>query len=117
MKATDLLGAQVYDSAGRHLGAVRDLHIRRGGRQVTDSGQPAYRLTGLECGPAGIAHRLGYGHRDLAGPRPLAGLLARFVRRAKLVAWDQIADLDGARITLTVTADELSPVGREQSDD
>jgi hypothetical protein len=116
MRAVDLLGSAVHDSSGRHVGNVRDLRFEAGGRVVTDSGRPAFRLTELECGPVGIAHRLGFGHRDMAGPWPLDRILARLARRSLLVRWDQIAAIDGNRIELAVPADALRRLGDEGDD-
>jgi hypothetical protein len=116
VRAVDLLGADVYDSTGRPVGRVRDLRFEAGGRPVPDSGHPAYRLIEIECGPVGIAHRLGFGHRDLAGPWPLDRILARLARRSLMVHWNQIAALDGDRIELNVPSIELRRLGDEGDD-
>lgn len=116
MRATDLLGAAVYDNAGHEVGSVRDLRFEARGRAVTDSGQPAYRLTEIECGAVGLAHRLGYGHRDLAGPWPLDRILARLARRSLLVRWEQIRSIEGARIDLNVAAEQLRRLGDPADD-
>jgi PRC-barrel domain len=116
MRATDLLGVSVYDSRGREVGKVRDLRFEAGVRAVVDSGRPAYRLIEIECGPVGIPHRLGYGHRDLAGPWPLDRILALLARRSLIVHWDQIGTIDGDRLELTVLASELRHLGDEGDD-
>lgn len=108
MRATDLLGAIVYDSQGQPVGGVRDLRLRAGGQTQPDSGSPAYRLVSLECGPIGLAHRLGYGHRPMNGPWPLTVLLRWLIRRSVLVDWADVISVDGARITIRRTRDELS---------
>jgi hypothetical protein len=113
MRATQLLGAGVFDRDGQSVGAVRDLVFEARGPHIVDSGQPAYRLTALECRSAGIAHRMGYGHRDIRGPWPLSALLSKAVQRAVLVEWEQIERIDGSRITLNVAADELRSVGTD----
>jgi hypothetical protein len=107
MRATDLLGATVYDIDGQAVGAVRDLHFDAGGRAVPDSGRPAYRLTALECGPVGVAHRLGYGRRTMAGPWPIPALVRRLARRSVVVNWADIARINGSRIDLTVRRADL----------
>ncbi|HEY1488941.1 MAG TPA: PRC-barrel domain-containing protein [Micromonosporaceae bacterium] len=114
MRAVDLLGATVIDTDGVEVGIVHDLYLHRGGPAVHDSGQPAYRIAALECGPAGFAHRLGYGHRDLAGPWPINTVLGRMVHRSRLVDWDHIATINNRRIVLDVPADALPHVGDEQ---
>jgi hypothetical protein len=114
MRAVELLGTAVYDSDGAPVGAVRDLFFEAGGVAVSDSGRPAYRLRALECGPVGLAHRLGYGHRAIAGPWPLTALLRRLVRGSVLVDWAQIATLETGRIDLAVPRDQLHPVEQEE---
>jgi hypothetical protein len=111
VRAVDLLGATVYDNAGTKVGVVHDVYLQRGGRVVAGSGQPAYRIAALECGPGGFAHRLGYGHRDLAGPWPLNEILAKMVRRSRLVRWEQIAAIAGRRIDLSLSRDAVAALG------
>jgi hypothetical protein len=113
MRSADLLGAVVLDAGGGKVGIVHDLHLERSS-EAFGSGQPAYRISALECGPAGYAHRLGYGHRDLAGPWPLNLLFARMVRRSRLVEWEQIDQIGDRRIRLSVDASSLRPVSAER---
>jgi hypothetical protein len=107
MRGTELLGATVYDSDGRSVGAVRDLRLAMGGAAVQDSGRPAYRLVALECGPAGVAHRLGYGRRPLSGPWPLTVLVRAMIRRSVLVDWADVVSIHGGRIEIRRRRDEL----------
>ena len=116
MRATDLLGMAVYDNAGNEVGSVRDLRFEARGGAVAGSGQPAYRLIEIECGAVGLAHRLGYGHRDLAGPWTLDRVLARLARRSLLVRWEQIRSIGGARIDLNVAAGQLRRLGDPDHD-
>jgi hypothetical protein len=115
MRAVDLLGATVYDVDGQAVGTVHDLHFEAGGRAVPGSGRPAYRLTALECGPVGLAHRLGYGHQKLAGPWPMPALLRQLARRSLLVNWSDIARINGSRIDLTVRRADLRALVEAQS--
>lgn len=107
MRAFELLGTRVYDVDGQPVGAVRDLLFEVGGRVIKDSGRPAYRLTALECGPVGVAHRLGYGRRVMTGPWPLTVLLRQLVRSSVLVDWTDVAAINGSRVELTVRRDTL----------
>ena len=115
MRATDLLGRPVYTRDGTRLGAVHDLHVSKDGEPVGDSGTPAYRVTALECGPVGVAHRLGYGHRDLAGPWPLHLLLGKLTRNSWLVEWEHIAAISDGEIRLGVDTDRLRHIGGQHA--
>lgn len=116
MRAVDLIGRSVFDRTGQQVGQVHDLRFAAGGRRVVDSGQPAYRLTEIECGPAGLAHRFGFGHRAIAGPWPLNRILARIGRRSLLIRWEQIASIGPERIDLTAGVDDLRRLGDEDDD-
>lgn len=114
MRATDLIGATVYDCVGLCVGAVRDLRLRAGGPRVRDSGRPAYRLVSLECGPVGAARRLGYGHRPMNGPWPLTVIMRSLIDRSVLVDWNDVVRVDGAHIYIRCRRDELSSAVREE---
>jgi hypothetical protein len=107
MRATQLLGATVYDRDGVAIGAVRDLRLTAGGPAVPGSGRPAYRLSALECGPVGVAHRLGYGRRLMNGPWPLTVLLRLLIRHSVLVDWADVVGVDGDRIDVRKRRAEL----------
>jgi PRC-barrel domain len=116
MRATDLLGAAVYDNSGRKVGNVRDLRVEAGGPGAPGSGEPAYRLTEIEFGPVGIAHRLGYGHRSIKGPWLFERMLARLAQRSLVARWDQLERVGEGRIDLSVPESQLRRLG-EQGDD
>lgn len=115
MRATQLLGATVYDRDGVAIGAVRDLRLTAGREAVPDSGNPAYRLSALQCGPVGIAHRLGYGHRPMNGPWPLTVLLRLLIRHSVLVDWADVASINGNRIDLRRRRAELRDAVEDRS--
>lgn len=114
MRGTDLLGATVYDSEGVPVGAVRDLRLAAGGRAVRESGRPPYRLAALECGPVGLAHRLGYGRRPIGGPWPLPMLLRALLRHSVLVDWADVVSVHGGRIEIRRRRAELQHTLRGQ---
>lgn len=115
MRAAELVGCTVYDVDGQRVGTVHDLHFEAGGAPLPDSGEPAYRLTCLECGGAGVGHRFGYGRRDMAGPWPLVGVFRRLARRSLMVDWSDITRLDTRRIDIGRRRDELRPVSEEEA--
>ena len=114
MRATDLLGLRVHTRDGTHLGTVRDLHIERRPAPLGDSGMPAYHVAAIECGPVGVAHRLGYARRDIAGPWPLYAVLAWFARRSWIIGWDQIESVSRGHVTLVIDKEQLRHLRREE---
>lgn len=113
MRATELLGCTVYDEDGEVVGHVHDLRFEPlpGERDWT-----GYRLTGLACGDqAALGHRLGYGHRDMAGPWPLTWFFARRGRKSLLVAWSDVTSFERPRIEIRRRRAELGPVTGDAS--
>jgi hypothetical protein len=110
MRATDLLGCDVYAADGEHLGHIHDLRFETTGRLGTSTWR--CRLTGFACGKTSLGHRLGYGTGDMAGPWPLSAIFARRGRRSLEINWSDVAELRRPTITLTVTRDQLGPGGR-----
>lgn len=107
MRATDLLGAKVYAVDGESVGTVRDLRFEA--RPAAGPGEKVrYHLIALECGPIGIAHRLGYARPDLRGPWPLTPLLRRLSGRSLIVRWSDITRISGNRIEISRQRGELS---------
>jgi sporulation protein YlmC with PRC-barrel domain len=87
----DLLGAQVYDGNGEHLGRVADA------RFIVD-GPPQQlmaeaRLLGLVVSPHSASSFLGYERTGLSQPWPLARILRWRHRGSFLVLWEDIAQL------------------------
>jgi sporulation protein YlmC with PRC-barrel domain len=105
MKATELIGCDVYDVHGQHLGHVHDLRFESEGTP----GNPGWRcvLTGLACGKISIGHRLGYGTGDMAGPWPLNIIFGRRRRRSLEIDWDNVDAVDRPRITLRISRSDL----------
>jgi hypothetical protein len=69
MRATQLLGCQVYDADGDLLGHVHDLRFEASRPSAGHKTGWNCRLTGLACGRRSpVGHRLGYGTCDMAGP-------------------------------------------------
>jgi hypothetical protein len=104
----ELIGCAVFDADGAPLGRVHDLRFAASGRR-------RYRLTALECGGVGLAHRLGYGGRDVVGPWPLTVLMRRLTRRSVVVPWSAVARVRDRRIEVGLRRDELHPARKEES--
>jgi hypothetical protein len=102
----ELIGCAVYDADGEPLGKVHDLRFAAGGHG-------AYQLTALECGGVGLAHRLGYAGRDLAGPWPLTVLLRRLVRHSLVIPWSAVERVEDRRVDIGLRRADLRTVPRE----
>jgi hypothetical protein len=91
------------DSAGRELGRVHDVRLRRDGPFIPGFG-PALRIEGLLVGPQSIASRLGLDRPDITGPWPLDAWGKHAARRARFVPWETIdVGAEPLRTTLSVT--------------
>lgn len=105
MRANDLIGVLVYDSAGAGLGKVHDIRLEQDGAH---GGDAPYAVTHLLVAAGTVGTRLGYGYSHMHGPWPLATILRRAMHRGYAVRWDQIAEIDpDHRMLLNVTGDEL----------
>lgn len=112
MRATDLLGRTVYDSAGVPVGRVHDLRFDT---HWTNEHRFVCRLTGLDChGAASVGHHLGYGMGDMAGPWPLDAFFRRRRRKISVeVEWSDIARIGEDRIELRRTRDEVHRISEQ----
>jgi sporulation protein YlmC with PRC-barrel domain len=100
MRATELLGTEVVDDAGRSLGPVRDLRV------VPDTLEVAGLVVGN--GPfAAIAHRWGYAEGRARGPWVLRGIAAHVSRDARFVPADEVLDWRAVPIRITCAAADL----------
>jgi hypothetical protein len=114
MTGAELLGCAVYDPDGVLLGKVHDLRFAAGGPRVGDSGTPAYQLTALECGGTGLAHRLGFVGRNMAGPWPLAALMRWLSQRSVVVPCSAMRRVVDRRVEIGLRAGDLRRADKEQ---
>jgi sporulation protein YlmC with PRC-barrel domain len=105
MRATELIGCDVYDVHGEHLGHVHDLRFESKG----EPGSSTWRcvLTGVACGKTSVGHRFGYGTGDMAGPWPLNIIFVRRRRRSLEIDWNDIDELNRPTITLRVSRGDI----------
>ena len=97
MKASDLLGLDVFDADGRCPGVVTDL------RSVQDGplrgSMQAPRISAVVVGRRHTGSMLGYDRRRQQGPWLIRVVVQRLHRHTILIPWDAVADAVG-RITL-----------------
>ncbi|HEU5385288.1 MAG TPA: PRC-barrel domain-containing protein [Streptosporangiaceae bacterium] len=106
MRASELIGCQVYDAAGQDVGTVHDLHFRM---QQRPDGSRVCQLDALECGGIGFGHRLGYGEHAMRGPWPFPQLFRHLTRRSLAIPWTEIDVIDGRRIDISSRRDQIEP--------
>ncbi len=111
MTGAELIGCAVYDVHGQLLGKVHDLRFAAGAPDDGDAGSPAYRLVALECGGVGLAHRLGYTRRELAGPWLLTVVLRWLVRHSRVVPYSAVERIADRRVDIGLAAGDLRPAG------
>jgi|SRR5579875_1419049 len=100
MRTLDIIGAQVRDERGELLGIVHDLLLESGASPLPDSSEPAFAISKLVVGPAGIGHRLGYGRGEMNGPWPLTLILKRLAARSTQIPWSEVVECASRRITV-----------------
>ena len=108
MRASDLLGATVFDRDGHEVGVVHDLGLVQDGPMLGTWGS-ALRLHTLIVGPASWWVRLGLDRRSTHGPWMLKAM-ARATHRPWLVPWEAIEQHGPERIDLRVRLDDLESV-------
>jgi sporulation protein YlmC with PRC-barrel domain len=105
MRASDLLGSEVLDVRGEHVGHVRDLILVQDGPPIGPGGA-AFRAHALGLGAPAIGVRLGF-RRDVRGPSPLRALFTALHNRMRVATWTEIAAIEEGRIRLRVPSTEL----------
>jgi sporulation protein YlmC with PRC-barrel domain len=106
VRASDLLGAMVFDAGGTELGHVHDVTLVQDGPPAGPVGA-TFRLRALLFGAPAIGARLGFARRDVRGPWPLRAVFSALHDRMRVAAWEQVAAIEERRIRLGVRADEV----------
>lgn len=104
MNGAELIGCVVLDPRGRTVGHVHDLVFLV---RTTEDGPPRFELVAIECGRAGIGHRLGYMRKAMAGPWPLAALFRWMYRHSRVIAWSEVRRIDPPRIEIRQIAQDV----------
>jgi hypothetical protein len=104
MKASDLIGLDVVDSGGRHLGVVTDLRCVQDGPLRGSMAAP--RLDALVVSRRHTGSMLGYDRREQQGPWLVRAVVRWLHRDLAVIPWSAVADHTG-RIALAVDAADL----------
>jgi hypothetical protein len=93
MRASDLIGLDVYDVADKRIGVVTDLRCVQDG--PLRGSMQAPRIAALIISTRHTGSMLGYDRRSQQGPW-LIRLIVRFLHRdAVLIPWERVADTTG----------------------
>jgi hypothetical protein len=93
MRASDLIGQEVYDAAAKRVGVVTDLRCVQDG--PLRGSMQAPRIAALIISARHTGSLLGYDRRSQQGPW-LIRIIIRFLHRhALLVPWEDVADSTG----------------------
>jgi sporulation protein YlmC with PRC-barrel domain len=98
MILSDLIGAQVADAEGTHVGTVVDVRFvidGNPGQLLADA-----RLAGLLVSPHGRSSTWGYERSGATGPWPIAQWLRWLHRGLFLVHWEDVSMVDVGRVAL-----------------
>ena len=98
MRASDLIGREVFVGAGERLGMVTDLRCVQDG--PLRGAMQAPRIAALIVSRRQGGSLLGYDRRGQQGPWLIRIVVQFLHRHAVLVPWDAVADTSGDRITL-----------------
>ena len=93
MRASDLIGQDVTDGNGRHLGVVTDLRCVQDG--PLRGAMQAPRISALIVSRRHTGSLLGYDRRSQQRPWLIRIVVQFLHRHAVLIPWDAVADTSG----------------------
>jgi hypothetical protein len=111
VRLADLAGARLVDSTGREVATVHDLRLSQDGPVHEATARAAYQVRALVVGPGHVGLHLGYGGREVTGPALLSLPLRRLARRARLVDWSLVADIQPGLVRISCAYGDLPAAG------
>jgi sporulation protein YlmC with PRC-barrel domain len=105
MRSSELVSCSVLDADGSSVGRVHDLQFRL----VERDGARRYELSALQCGPAALGHRLGYGRPQMRGPAFVSRFFRFLSRHSVVVDWKDVTSLERPIIRVARKSSELPP--------
>ncbi|MCA1824083.1 MAG: hypothetical protein ABR520_10145 [Mycobacteriales bacterium] len=109
MRLSDLMHAEVLDPAGRRIGLVNDVRLRKTGPRLGQFGA-ALQIDGLIIGGRTTGSQLGYERSEMHGPWLLQTLMSWVHRNAVYAEWQDVASIRDRTVRLRRGRDELGRV-------
>jgi hypothetical protein len=110
MRASDLIGQDVFDAAAKHIGVVTDLRCVQDG--PLRGSMQAPRIAALIISTRHTGSLLGYDRRGQQGPWLIRIIVQFLHRHAVLVPWEAVADATGP-IVLNSNQAGRQPLGKD----
>ena len=105
MRASELIGAEVVDASGAHIGVVTDLRCVQDG--PLRGAMCAPRVTALLVSPHHFGSTLGYDRRAQQGPWLVRVIVRSLHRNMRVVPWEQVASHDRTIVLRDEPGDEV----------
>jgi sporulation protein YlmC with PRC-barrel domain len=109
VRVSQLLGLDVVDAAGTHVGSVIDVRLVQDG-PLQPSGLARLRVHGLIVSPSHSGRLFGYERRPLEGPWLIRKLVLAYNKGVRYAPWNCVGSWSAGRVELTVAASELAPL-------
>jgi len=119
VRLSEILGRQVLDQDGTHIGTVVDARAVQDGPVQPPGFGASLRIDGLVVGKGALGVRLGFHRLQMRGPWLLTALFGRLESRSRYVEWNRVLSCDDSTIRISGSADELGappPVLRRPAD-
>ena len=108
MRLSEILGRQVLDEDGTHIGTVVDARAVQDGPVQHPGFGASLRIDGLVVGKGALGVRLGFHRLQIQGPWLLTALFGRLQDGSRYVEWSRVVSCDDSTIRIRGSADELS---------
>jgi sporulation protein YlmC with PRC-barrel domain len=110
IRLSELLGLDVHDEHGEHVGAVIDVRLVQDGPPAEPAGLARLRVHGLIVSPRHSGRLLGYERSPKSGPWLVRQLVLAYNKGTVYVPWTCVGERDDHALRLTVPARELPPL-------
>jgi len=106
MRLSELLGLEVVDRAGAHVGTVSDIRLAQDG-PPQELGQARLRVAGLVVSPRHGGRLLGYDRIPYEGPWLIRRIVRTYHHGTRYVPWEWIEDRTGRPLRIDHPIDAI----------